>query len=226
LRGEPLEGHRALWLLLLYFTIFIRLVTVFDFNVELDALENAERHEFQDKAPNQLTCANGEADGVLLHVQGVCLDKLATNLNQDHLNNDGCKEDDNEPNIVEEVGENVQFIGDFPRIDQVENLHEDENLEDDGVVKHLFGVVPVFVLIWRENGIRFQSCEIAIAISLGIFPCLVQLGFPDAVKLLQEFLIVLSWFKSSASPYIDLILVEQGIGVEWVPRITGADRFR
>lgn len=91
LGGESLEGKCTALRLLLLLTVFVLglVVAVFNLHIKLDALEHLERHELQDEAPNQLTSANGEADTILLHVQGVSLDKLATDLDENHLNDDG-----------------------------------------------------------------------------------------------------------------------------------------
>mmetsp|Transcript_11063 Transcript_11063/g.26857 ORF Transcript_11063/g.26857 Transcript_11063/m.26857 type:complete len:727 (-) Transcript_11063:1527-3707(-) len=55
-------------------------------------------------------------------------------LHQQNLNDDGAEEDYEEHVVVHDALEHVELVVDLPRIHLVENLKEDEDVEDDGVV--------------------------------------------------------------------------------------------
>ena len=74
----------------------------------------------------------------MLVAERVCLDSRTTKLDEYTLNHNGCKENHNEPLVIEETGEHVQLsFANLTRVDQVEDLHEHKHLENYSIMKHL-----------------------------------------------------------------------------------------
>jgi hypothetical protein len=84
-------------------TILLIIAIWRQFYIKLDALEHSDRHELENKSPNELTSTNTQTDSILLQVQGISLDESTTDFNQHHLDCNGRQKDDDEPFVVEEV---------------------------------------------------------------------------------------------------------------------------
>lgn len=132
-------------------------------------MEHFEWHELEDKAPDEFQGADAEAENVMFHGKRIGLDGVASELDEDHLDADCQKEDDNEPRVVEEVLEYVILVlSKLPRIDQVENLHENKDLENNRVVKHLLSVLVLLSFVGRDYCLWSKSFIFRFA----VFRCL------------------------------------------------------
>ena len=186
-------------------------------------MEPAEWQELEDEAPNEFQRTDGETNQVLIEVQSVGLHSGTAKLNEDTLDDDGKNEDDNEPYVVEEVSEHIDLIiSDLSRVNEVENLHENKDLEDNGVVKHLLTVLECLHLI-GGHWCRLDSLPVCITFWTGFLPFFSAVL---AVELLEEILIIHVCCKSSIRPLlVGLFGGEELASVEWVPLLFGVAIF-
>jgi hypothetical protein len=72
---------------------------------------------------------------MLLESQRGALDGLSSILYQEDLDENCDGDDDKEHGVVEEVCKHIEFlVPDLPTVYLVEYLHEDERVEDEGIV--------------------------------------------------------------------------------------------
>lgn len=99
-----------------------------------ESLEGTVGDEFHEEADNEHGGGEGEALDVIVGGEFHAGHWGATELDEDHLDNDGQKSNHKEQWVVEEASENVQFVLKLSGVDRVEHLHENEDLEDQGVL--------------------------------------------------------------------------------------------
>ena len=110
------------------------------FLLEADPVEPFSRDELEDQAPDEGERGDGSADSVVAHRQRVGPHVFTTELDDEHLDAEGEDYDEDEHEVVEEVGEHVELsLSELTCVDLVEELHEDEGLEDDSVALNLGG---------------------------------------------------------------------------------------
>jgi hypothetical protein len=106
------------------------------FLIQLETLEILERDEFAEVTEDKREEPDCYAHGMLLESQGSALDGLSSILYQQDLHDNCDGDDDKEHGVVEEVCEHIEFfVPDLPTVDLVEHLHEDERVEDEGIVE-------------------------------------------------------------------------------------------
>jgi hypothetical protein len=89
------------------------------------------------------------------------LNSLSSHFYKRDLNCESYEDNDKEENVVKEAFEDIQVMfSDFSRIDLVENLHKDEDLEKECVVNQLLSMLTfleiirsVFVFRITENAL-------------------------------------------------------------------------
>ena len=106
------------------------------FLIQLETLEIRERDKFAEVTEDKREEADSYAHGMLLESQRGALDGLSSILYQQDLHDNCDGDDDKEHGVVEEVCEHIELlVPDLPTVDLVENLHEYERVEDEGIVE-------------------------------------------------------------------------------------------
>jgi hypothetical protein len=83
-------------------------------------------------------------------IQGISLNELATNFDQEDLDENSKDHNYDEHFVVEKAMENIQFsFSNLSSVNQVENLEEYEHLENNCVVKHFVSMSKHFILRWH-----------------------------------------------------------------------------
>ena len=91
--------------------------------------------QFEDGSQDDGQGSQTQAEEVLVLGEGHCSEGLSSELNAGELDRDGDDEDDKEERIVEEILENVQLsFLEFPGVDFIEDLHQDEGVEEYAVM--------------------------------------------------------------------------------------------
>ena len=108
----------------------------------MESLEPGHREEgFDEDALDDGEHTHQNTDGVLLPSQGAGPDWLSTELYKQDLDTDGTDDDGDEEEVVEETGEDVVLLdAELAGVYLVEDLHEHEGVEDQGVMFDLLGV--------------------------------------------------------------------------------------
>lgn len=106
------------------------------FLIQLETLEIRERDKFAEIAEDKREEPDSYAHGMLLESQRGALDGLSSILYQQDLDENCDGDDDKEHGVVEEVCKHIEFlVPDLPTVYLVEYLHEDERVEDEGIME-------------------------------------------------------------------------------------------
>jgi len=163
----------------------------------------------------------------MIVVERVCLDGRTTKLDEYALNHNGCKENHNEPLVIEETGEHVQFsFANLTRVDQVEDLHEHKYLENYSIMKHLLCWSHRLGFLWEMHGRGCKRFPVCITCSsVPNIACLESSCLSiEAVVIFKQLLIIFIFWNSSFLPNFSVFTVDHElVCVEWVPRITLRD---
>lgn len=131
--------------------------------LKTDPFEPSRGDALKDESPDETKGTDGGAVGVLLPSERDSAHVATTVLNDNILDGEGADQDDDEHPVVEELSKHVILsLAQLARVDLVEELHEDEGLEDDGVnlnltsglLQHPRGLLGVSVelLLGRVEG--------------------------------------------------------------------------
>jgi len=119
--------------------------------VERHALEEAERHEFDGNTPEELASSNKRCSVVLIPVERIALRDLPSHFDHGYLHGECQDGDESEQPISENAREDVELPKlDESRIELIEKLHEDEDLEDHGVMQQFLRWAAVWQVLWQE----------------------------------------------------------------------------
>lgn len=106
-----------------------------------DVEEELGRNGSEELVGDEGDGTDGDADEVLVPVEGGGADEGAGELDEDDLEDDGDDDDHPEHAVGEDVLKHVGLVVDLSGVELVEDLHEDEGVEDEGVVLGGFGAV-------------------------------------------------------------------------------------
>lgn len=120
--------------------------------IQADALEESKWHKLDEESPDKLTRSESDAEQVLIASQWISFCDPSTDFHNNHLDHE-CEDDDRDEKWVsEDTFKDVKLIFlEFSGVQLIEQLHEDESLEDMGVVKKLLGLISFFVGCLRKS---------------------------------------------------------------------------
>jgi hypothetical protein len=107
--------------------------------IDCESLEPFGRHKrFNDESPDDREGSDSNAPNVLAPVETRSAHDLAANLAHHDLTNEDNHEDQKELKVVEETSEDVELaVAELACVEEVENGHHDETLENEGVQRAL-----------------------------------------------------------------------------------------
>lgn len=138
--------------------------------VERDALEESKWHELDGDTPEQFARSDHSGYLVLVPVERIALRDLSSNFNHGYLHSKCQERDENEQPISENAREDVEFSElDESGIELIEELHENEDLEDHGVMQQLLRWAAIWQVLWQEPS-GFPSCILKDCLWLSVEP--------------------------------------------------------
>lgn len=158
-------------------------------------MPHSKRSLLDHETPDKLSSTEEDADSILVHGKWVTFNDSSTDLDENHLDNESEDNNTDELGISHDTGEDVEFsFLDLTSVDLVEELHEDEGLEDHGVVKELLGWIATLLFAWvsflGSLVVIFGACRRIVTLHL-ILPASEFLKGVEVVVLWLVFYLVL-----------------------------------
>ena len=102
-------------------------------------------HEVEEEARDPCAETTADGDGPVLTRETLLADlqRVTSDLNNDCLTTEDADPDDNKERISEDTLENIKLVVDLARVNEIENLHDGEN------VKHICHVSTHTVLLFH-----------------------------------------------------------------------------